>query len=112
MKIFSKDYKPNFPKDWLELDSDGTGLYVREVSDKEMGEFQKACFDNAGKPKHFIRAKSAILSCVDDNNERIWQDKDLELVQSLPTSILQKIWDKFLSINKIGKDDADELEKN
>lgn len=59
-----------------------------------------------------MRAKLVVLSCVDANGHRIFQDSDVAAIGEKNAAALQRVYDVAAKLSGVSKDDADELAKN
>lgn len=65
------------------------------------------------KPKEIEMALHLIiLACVDDNNQKLFDNSDLELLKQKSSKNLFYLVHEILSLNKQESEDADSLAKN
>lgn len=65
-----------------------------------------------GKTPDNLRARMLIKGCCNADGVALFSDADISDVNKLPATILEKIFDAILKINKIGAGAIEESEKN
>lgn len=107
--------KKNFlPKQEVAIPEWEGSVWVRSLTvgerDQIDSEFNAA--RNKGKTPDNLRARMIIKGCCDEAGQPLFTDADLPEINKLPATILEKIFDSILKINRIGAGAVDEAEKN
>jgi hypothetical protein len=95
----------------------GGSIIVRGLSGAERDRFEASVLQTNKRGDREVnlrnmRAKLAVLSCVDDSGQRLFQDSDVAVIGEKSASALQRIYDVAAKLSGISKDDAEELAKN
>lgn len=93
---------------------DGSGVvHIRVISSKERDHWEQSCFggNKKGAPVS-VRSKLVALVLVDESGKRLFSDLDSSLIDGLESSFVDPIFDEAMRLNKMRKEDVDELEKN
>jgi hypothetical protein len=59
-----------------------------------------------------LRARLAVIVCVDENGKQIFTDRDVEWLTQLPARPLTRINNAAKELNEISDEDEEELTKN
>ncbi len=88
-------------------------VYVRVMSGTERDAWEIASFrDGKVLPEHF-RAKLVVRCLCDEKGERLFKDEETGLLSdSLPSPAVVKLFDAAHKLNRLSKEDTDELVKN
>lgn len=84
--------------------------FTGEERDEWEGRVQVA--NKAGKPLKNFRASLAAMIVVDEKGDRAFADADAAALGKKSGKALDRIFDAFLKLNKMAKDEVEELEKN
>lgn len=97
----------------LEVPEWGGTVHLREMTASERDAFEQASLDKSGSARLInIRARLASISLCDFSGKRLFSDADIAALGELPASALDRIFDASMKLNKISKQDVDDLEKN
>lgn len=89
----------------------GRTLHVKVLSGEEDGHWAEKHAEHDGEGKGF--AWFACCAVYDpETHKRIFNDLDLDNLNSLPASLLRRIWDVGATANGLTKRAQEELEKN
>ena len=91
----------------------GGTVLLRVMTSRERDGFEAATLDKSGSARMVnIRARLAALSICDASGARLFNDAEIGLLGDLPAPAMDRIFDAAMRLNRITKDDVDELEKN
>ncbi len=90
----------------LEIPGIGT-VHIKRLNVGEKDLYERACPGSS-----VSRAVTVVHGCFDDRGARIFKDEDVSTVALMDDSIIYPIVMKFFAINKVSKEDQDELLKN
>ena len=91
----------------------GGTVLLRVMTSRERDSFESATLDKSGTARMVnIRARLAALSICDTAGARLFNDAEIGLLGDLPAPAMDRIFDAAMRLNRITKDDVDELEKN
>lgn len=79
--------------------------WVKSLSAEEREAWESA-------PPNRIRALMVVLTCCDENGNRLFSMRDLDAVSALPINVVMPISDAAIRIAKVAQEDIDRLEKN
>ena len=96
-----------------ELEIDGEKYFIREMTAGAATEYEESLLDmSSGKPVYKLKgAKSRMVqACLfTEKGEHVFEKKDLLLVESMPKSLVEKIFDLATRVNSL---DPKVTEKN
>lgn len=111
-QILSK--KNNLPRQEIQIEEWEGSVWVRSLTvgerDQIDSEFNAA--KSKGKTPDNLRARMLVKGCCDELGQPIFTEADLPEINKLPATILEKIFDGILKVNRIGPGAVEELEKN
>lgn len=111
-QILSK--KENLPRQEVNIPEWEGSVWVRSLTvgerDSIDGEFNAARVK--GKTPDNLRARMLIKGCCDESGKALFTEADIAEVNGLPATILEKIFDAILKINRIGAGAVEDAEKN
>ncbi len=90
----------------VEVPEIGT-VYVKRLTVGEKDAYEKACPGST-----VSRAVTVVHGCFDDRGARIFREEDIPIVATMDDSYVYPIVMKFFAVNKVSKEDQDELLKN
>lgn len=91
----------------------GGTVFVREITASERDAFEAGSLDKKGGARMAnIRARLAVLTLSDSEGKRLFADADTHQLGELPASAMDRIFEASMRLNRLTKDDVDELEKN
>ena len=100
----------------VEVPEWGGSVIVRAMSGAERDKWEESIFDMKGKKmiRKFdnFRAKLVVKSCVDEDGNLIFTEKDLGWLGSKSAAALDKVASVAQRLSAITKEDVEELEKN
>lgn len=112
-KFFAKF---NTPKRVEAVDpNDPETVFVREISAKELSEFQMGAVDKKGRPTGLtsFRERLVALCACDKDGKRLFDNSDEAAIAQLPASAVEPIVEAAQRLNKIGAVvESDEAKKN
>lgn len=93
---------------------DGSGdVFIRVISSKERDHWEQGCFGSGKKGQPVsVRSKLVALVVVDESGKRLFSDADFSLIDALESSFVDPVFDEAMRLNKMRKEDIDDLEKN
>lgn len=93
---------------------DGSGdVFLRVISSKERDHWEQGCFGNSKKGQPVsVRSKLVALVLVDEAGKRLFTDPESALIDGLEASFVDPIFDEAMKVNRMRKEDVDDLEKN
>jgi len=111
-QILSK--KDNLPRQEVLVPEWEGSVWVRSLTvgerDSIDNEFNAARVKN--KTPDNLRARMLIKGCCDEKGKALFTEADIAEVNVLPATILEKIFDAILKINRIGAGAVEDAEKN
>lgn len=110
-EILSKGKALNFETVQIE----GLGeVGIREMTAGERDRLEAAGARGAANPTalHDLRARFCAAGMCDANGKRIFDDGDVGALSGMNASVIDAIFEHVLRINKMGKSDIDDAEKN
>lgn len=97
----------------LELPELGGTVYVKAMTAGEREQFEQDMTDNDLVKSKKVRATVFANSVTDENGNRLFTSDDIDSINSLPASIVSKVFDKSNEINGINtKQVIEQAEKN
>lgn len=94
----------------------GGSVYVKEMTGAERDKYESSILEIKGDRQTVnlqnARAKLASYTICDENGNRLFTETDISALASKSATALQRIFEKGMSLSKIGKDDMDSLTKN
>lgn len=95
---------------------EGAAVFVRTMTARERDEFERSMLQSKGKDKTSnlanIRARFAVLTMVDENGERYFEDGDAQQLGEKSAHVLDRIFSVAQKLNGMSADDVDELAGN
>lgn len=94
------------------LPNDGGFVYIKELSGKQREEFERRVAQGRKKGDDYrgLRAKLIVDSLVDEEGENLFNPEDSSNVEKMPSSIIEFIFEKILSINGVDTENVKESE--
>lgn len=88
-------------------------VWVRMLTGKERDELE-SFWDSAKKKGEFTDARATVasLTICDERGERLFSDKDIQVLGQKSSAALQRVFDEALKLNRLTKDDVKELAGN
>lgn len=97
----------------LELPELGGTVYVKAMTAGEREQFEQDMTDNDLVKSKKVRATVFANSVTDENGNRLFTSDDIDSINSLPASIVSKVFDKSNEINGINTQQViEQAEKN
>ena len=102
----------------LEVPEWGGAIYVRSISAAERGLIEEGAArfkESKGKNDTFARTftvKMVSMSVCDENGQRLFEDKDIALLQQKNAAVISRIAEVAQRLSGFSKQDLEELEKN
>lgn len=91
----------------------GGYVYIRVMKSAERDAFEAAALDRKGANKMAnIRARLAAIVLCDESGKRLFADSDAVQLGEKFASALDRIFEAASKLNRLSKEDVDELEKN
>lgn len=88
-------------------------VYVKQLSAREQDNFEANRFDKNGKEKIMgLRARFVANCLVDKDGNKIFSEDDIERLSDKRGSVLNRIIDKCVEVNRITEEDLERLAKN
>jgi hypothetical protein len=88
----------------------GGDVFVRTMTGRERDAFEASC--NGGADMDNIRARLLVRCLCDEHGNRLFTDGDTEALGNTPAAPLVRLFAVAQRINKLSKQDFDELSKN
>lgn len=101
--------------EWADEETPASEAYVwvLSLSTKQREAWEKSITSSKGKDVKInmdnMRSRAAVLSCVDDEGQKIFNDGDIAELNEQPGGALGAIFDAFMSVNRFSKEDVEEL---
>ena len=91
----------------------GGSLFVRVMDGKERDAFEN-WFLQARETKNYVgfRARLTAATACDDSGVLLFKPDDIPALELKSSSALQRVYDAAMRLNRMSKDDQDDLEKN
>jgi len=106
----------DLPRKEVEVKEWGVTLYVRTMTGLERDHYEVDLMENRDLPirekLRNMRAKLVVLTTVDENGERVFNDDDVEIVGGKSARALSTLADAAKDLNKIGDDEVEDEVKN
>lgn len=100
----------------LDVPEWGGYLFVRTMTAGERERWENKQFTAKGKDVQVnlknITTSLAIEVCVDESGQKLFTADDVEMLNGKSCVVLQRIFDKAREVNRIGKQDVEEMVKN
>ena len=97
----------------VEVPEWGGEVTVKLLSGTERDQFESSVIDDKGKfKKDNIRAKLVLKCVVDEQGKPLFAPADLEALGAKSSVALDRVFAAAQRINRIGKEDIEELAKN
>ena len=102
----------------LDVPEWGGTIYVRSISAAERGLIEEGAArfkESKGKNDTFARTftvKMVSMSVCDENGQRLFEDKDIALLQQKNAAVISRIAEVAQRLSGFSKQDLEELEKN
>lgn len=100
-------------KEWGEA---GKQLHLRLMTGAQRDAWETQCYlrRQSGDELFYenMKARFLALCLCDDKGELVFRPDQVEALGKKSGAVLARIWKKALALNKLGKDDVDELVKN
>lgn len=94
----------------------GGEVFVKMMTGAERDVFEQAMIDSRGSDKKAnlqnIRARLAVLTICNEAGERLFTDAQVAALGKKSAAALDRIFEKAQKLNRIGKEDVEELSKN
>jgi hypothetical protein len=99
-----------------EVEAWGGVVRVRMMTGSERDSFEQSMMkvDGAKVTRDManMRAKLLIRTICDENNKRVFTDKDIDLVGGKSAAEIEKVFEAAQRLNKLAAQDSEEQEKN
>jgi len=105
----------DLPRRKVEVPEWGGDVYVRTMTGAERDAWEISFVPEAGGEKRDlsnIRAKLAVLACVDEQGKRLFDDADVEALGQKSASALERIVEAAGKLNALSGADLEELRGN
>jgi len=104
----------------VEVPEWGGVVRLRSLTGKDRDEYESAIVDSSsspGKPdaRVDIRGLKALLlsmAIVDENDEKMFDKKEVDILNSKSAKVIEMLWNKAQEMNGIGIEAVDKAEKN
>jgi hypothetical protein len=100
----------------IEVPEWGGTVRVRVMTGSERDSFEQSIMKTEGKEivrdMANMRAKLLVRTICDENNKRIFTDKEINLLGEKSASGLEKVFEVAQRLNKLGATSVEEAEKN
>ena len=94
----------------------GGDVLVKVMSGPERDAFESSIFEQKGKDIQRnlgnLRAKLVSKCLVDEKGNRLFSDKEIEIIGKKSAKVLDRIYEVCVKLNGIGPKDVEELTKN
>lgn len=94
----------------------GKKFYIRTLTGQEVDAYRTSIMIGRGQNmtvnQRGMRAKLVVLSLGNPDGSRMLTDKDASMVQSWPSSVLERIFDRSRKFNGLTEDDTDDEKGN
>lgn len=100
----------------LEIPEWDAYIFVRVMTAGERERWENKTFQTKGKDVQVnmknVMTSLAIECCVDETGAKLFTADDVEMLNNKSCVALQRIWEKSRELNRIGKQDVEEMTKN
>lgn len=93
----------------VEIPEWGGYVFVRMMSARQRDQFEA---EQVSDPYKDIRARLAVHTVCDEHGEMLFSMQDVEALSQKSAAALDRIFAAAVKLNRISKEDIDELEKN
>ena len=94
----------------------GGSVFVKEMTGAERDKYESSILEIKGGNQTVnlqnARAKLAAFTICDENGNRIFSEADISALASKSATALQRIFEKAMSLSRIGEKDIEDLTKN
>lgn len=91
----------------------GGDVFIRVMSSAERDAFEAASLERKGASKMAnIRARLAAIVLSDESGKRLFADADAPALGAKLASALDRVFEAASKLNRLSKEDVEELEKN
>lgn len=99
-------------REYVEIPEWDCGVFVRVLTGTEYDDFQMRLQVNGEVSMENFRAKLVALCACDENGEAIFTEADVPALAKKGIAGMERIVNKAMKINRIGKSDVEEMVKN
>ncbi len=99
----------------LEISEMGGFLYVSELTNADAEKWENYINDISGDngvKLGDMRARYIALGVTDSKGNKIFTEKDIDLINQWPAAVCEKIWSYLIALNGQGAEGQTELKKN
>lgn len=93
----------------VEVPEWGGFVYVRMMTARQRDQFEA---EQISDPYKDVRARLAVHTVCDEQGEMLFQKQDVDALGQKSAAALDRIFSAAVKLNRITKEDVDELEKN
>lgn len=100
------------PPEPVEVPEWNVTVYMRHLNGVERDQFRALLAENASVGVSFSEAALLALTVVDEAGERVFAEADIEALRVRNAAVLDRLSNRAMEINGIGKKAEDNAEKN
>lgn len=119
MAILTRDailQAQDLPKELVKVPEWNGEVYVRALTGVERDAFEQSIVEQKGKSTKMnlrnLRAKLVALTAVDEKGDRIFSDRDAELLGQKSAAALNRVFEVAQRLSGLSQEDVEELTKN
>lgn len=102
-----------FRREEVEVPEWGGSVWVREMAAAERDQWEGTMVSRQGAERFKnLRALVVCLTVCDADGKRLFTDGEIEQVGKLPVSGIDRVFEAASKLNRLTKQDVEELEKN
>ena len=104
----SKDNLINIKFTEEEVEINGEKYIVKEMNAGEASDYESSLFSMVnGKPVYNTKNAKAklVLATLHQDGEKVFEDKDISLIEKMPSSVLNKLFGVASNLNNLGAEE-------
>lgn len=104
--------KTQLPTERVSVPEWGGDVFVRMLTGGERDYFESSINDARASGNTNIRARLASMTVCDESGKRLFSDSDMPAIAQLSAAALDRVFEVSARLNRLRKEDIDELEGN
>lgn len=102
-----------FRREAVDVPEWGGSVWVREMAAGERDQWEGTMVSRQGMERFKnLRALVVCLTVCDEDGKRLFADNEIDQVGKLPVSGIDRVFEAASKLNRLTKQDVEELEKN
>jgi hypothetical protein len=103
---------PDIKKELVKVPEWGGSVYLRCMDGLERDQFEDFCVNKQGKGIAGVMVLLLSMTLADENGQKLFSEKDVELLNKKSGKVIMKLYIKAKSINALTNKDIADLAKN